>query len=206
MTTSGYQLRRLAPPPVEPVTVADLRKWLNLDDDIDDDDLLADLIATAREYAENYTKRCFVESSYELAIDDFPATTIRVPIAPLLAVVSVKYRGTDDAYLTVDPSDYTEALDDEPPRVEFFSWWGWPTAAFGCQRPRSVVLELRAGYPPAGSPADAANVPATIKTAIKLAAAHWYENREAVTTAARMIPTELPLGVQALLDPYRRLF
>lgn len=183
-----------------------MRRWLNLDDDIEDDELLAALIQTGRELAETYTKRCFVESPYELALDHFPETTIRIPIAPVLSVVSINYRGNDDAYVTIDPSDYTEALDDEPARVEFWSWWGWPSGWNGCARPRAVVLELRAGYPPAGSPADATNVPAVVKTAIKLYAAHWYEHREAVTTDARMQPVELPLGVQALLDPLRRLF
>lgn len=191
---------------MEPVSVASLRKWLNLDDDIDDDDILEELIGAAREMVETDTKRCLVESTYELALDQFPQTTIRIPVAPVLSVVSINYRGNDDVYVAVDPSDYAQALDDEPPRIEFWSWWGWPSGWNGCVRPRAVLVELRAGYPPGGSPADAANVPRVIKTAIKLLAAHWYEHREAVSSETRMVPTELPLGIRSMLDPHRRIF
>lgn len=210
MTTSGYQLRRLTTPGVEPVTVAQLRQWLNLDDDIEDDEVLEELIGTAREHAEEQTKRCFVESTYELALDEWTTTRndteIRIPIAPVLSVVSINTLQQDGSYVLLDPSFYAVALDDEPPRIVFSSTWAaWPTGWWGYSRPRGMVIELRCGYPPAGSPADAANVPKRIKTAIKLLAAHWYENREAVATETRQVPVELPIGVSALLDPFRRL-
>ncbi len=188
------------------MTVAQMRAHLNLDDDIEDDELLEGLITAAREYAEEYTKRCFVESTYELSLDDWPGgDEIRIPIAPLLSVVSMNYRNSDDEYVGVEVADYAVAIADEPPRVVLRRWSGWTSGSWGCGRPGALVIELRAGYAPAGSPADAANVPARIKVAIKLLAAHWYEHREAVASETRQVPVELPLGVAALLDPFRRI-
>lgn len=187
-----------------------MRAHLRLDDDIEDDEVLEELIGTAREYCEEYTKRCFVESTYELKLDSWnyqvSANEIRIPIAPLLSVVSIQYLGSDDIYVAVPVADYAVALDDEPPRIVFGATWaGWPAGGPWYSRPGGIVIELRAGYPPAGSPADAANVPKRLKTAMKMLAAHWYENPEAVATETRQVPVELPIGVAALLDPFRRI-
>ncbi|WP_322990890.1 head-tail connector protein, partial [Hoeflea sp.] len=46
-------------------------------------------------------------------------------------------------------------------------------------------------------------VPAAIKTAILLLIGNWYENRESVVTGT--IASELPLAVDALIAPYRRV-
>lgn len=61
-----------------------------------------------------------------------------------------------------------------------------------------------AGYPPTDDepPDYAANVPSSIKTAMKLLIGNWYENREASVTGSTNVVLEL--GVRALLDAYRR--
>ena len=58
----------------------------------------------------------------------------------------------------------------------------------------ATIVRYRAGY------ADGA-VPAPIRHAILLMVGHLYENRMAVTVATGM--TALPMGVDALLSPYR---
>ena len=45
-----------------------------------------------------------------------------------------------------------------------------------------------------------ADVPGPLKLAIKLLVGHFYENREA-TTMLKI--DELPLGIKALIEPYR---
>ena len=66
------------------------------------------------------------------------------------------------------------------------------------------TVQYVAGYPPTDDipPDYAANVPASIKVAMKLLIGHWYENREASVTGVTNAVVEL--GVRALLDFYRR--
>ena len=65
------------------------------------------------------------------------------------------------------------------------------------------TVQYVAGYPPTEDvpPDYAANVPASIKVAMKLLIGNWYENREAVVVGTTNAMLEL--GVRALLDPYR---
>jgi uncharacterized phiE125 gp8 family phage protein len=55
----------------------------------------------------------------------------------------------------------------------------------------------------AGYGDTASDVPQTIRQAILLAVGHWYENREATVAVGNV--RELPLGIEALLWPYRVL-
>ena len=61
--------------------------------------------------------------------------------------------------------------------------------------PGAVTLTMVAGY------GAAADVPYSIRQAILLMVAHWFVNREAASPVSLK---ELPLGVAALLSPYRR--
>ncbi|MBA9061689.1 hypothetical protein GGQ91_001066 [Methylobacterium fujisawaense] len=63
----------------------------------------------------------------------------------------------------------------------------------------TVTVRWRAGYPVVDG---RSTVPAPIRHAILLMVGHLYGSRDAVTTTAAQ-PAELPLGVQALLAPYR---
>ncbi len=62
-----------------------------------------------------------------------------------------------------------------------------------------MTVRYRAGYPASDG---SSTVPAPIRHAILLMVGHLYGSRDAVTTTAAQ-PAELPLGVQALLAPYR---
>lgn len=63
----------------------------------------------------------------------------------------------------------------------------------------TVTVRYRAGYP---SVDGSSTVPAPIRHAILLMVGHLSGSRDAVTTTAAQ-PAELPLGVAALLAPYR---
>lgn len=63
----------------------------------------------------------------------------------------------------------------------------------------TVTVRYRAGYPTVDG---RSTVPAPIRHAILLMVGHLYGSRDAVTTTAAQ-PARLPLGVEALLAPYR---
>lgn len=71
----------------------------------------------------------------------------------------------------------------------------WPVAQ---AEPGSVRIGYTAGY------SDADGTPPDLDQAVLLLIGHYYQNREAVTgTEVRATPTEMPLGVDELLEPYR---
>ncbi|GAN52083.1 phage protein [Methylobacterium sp. ME121] len=64
---------------------------------------------------------------------------------------------------------------------------------------RTVTVRYRAGY---AAQDGRSTVPAPIRHAVLLMVGHLYSNRDAVTTTAAQ-PAQLPLGVEALVAPYR---
>lgn len=185
MMNSGWQLKRISGPAAEPVTLLEARVAAKIDPDItDEDDLLSEWIQTARELAEAHTKRTFCESTWLLTLGDFPRgdwageNQIRLPNGPVLAIVSVSYLAIDGITRTVlGPGEYQFGLDDEPPWIGPPAQSCWPNGR--CQQ-GAIAIEYRAGYPSAGSPADAANVPKAVKTTIKACITRWFENRQVV--------------------------
>ena len=66
-------LQLLTPPPVEPVTLAELKEYLRVDPgDTSQDNVILDLAMAARAWAESHTRRCFVASTWRLLVDFFP--------------------------------------------------------------------------------------------------------------------------------------
>lgn len=64
----------------------------------------------------------------------------------------------------------------------------------------SSLVRWKAGYPKTQE--GKSTVPAPIRHAILLMVSHLFNNRDAVTTTAAQ-PATLPMGVEALLAPYR---
>lgn len=181
----------VTPPAAEPVTLAEVRAHARIDATADDP-TLAGFIMAAREMAEHELQRSLVAKTYELTLDEFPAGTIELPMAPIAAsaaisVSSVKYTDTNDVEQTIDPSAYTLDGYSDTPRLTPVS--GWPT-------PKSAQNAVRVRY--VSGHANASLIPQAIKVWISLHAVHLFENREAAGASLEPLPF---LG--RLLDPYR---
>lgn len=201
--TSGYQLRVVSSSDVEPVSVAEARRNSNVEDDVANayDQDFAAWISAARELAEAYTKRSFVERTYLLTLSTFPtgwnsSWNIPIPNGPCIDVIAVSYLDIAGVRTTLDPSTY-QLIEDEPPFIALAldQWWPSVRNVVG-----SVAVEYRAGYSSAGSPIDAMNVPALAKQAIKMLVSHWYEQREATGVSSL---EAVPFGFYTSLDPLR---
>lgn len=203
MTTSGWQLRRIVEPQIEPVTVEEAKSQCLIDADITKFDAdLADWIKAARELAEEYTKRSFIEQVWVYSAPAFPAdcswdgAAIELPRGPVIRVNSVTYLDNDGNRQAVTDA-YLPVLDDEPPRLFPPYNSAWPS---GRAQQGAVQIEYVAGYPSAGSPVDAEGVPARAKQAIKLLVGHWFACREA---GAPVVLNEIPYGFERSLDSLR---
>ncbi len=192
-------------PTAEPVTALELAQQLLLPEDEAkaQSTYIADLIAEAREYAEDRLGQQLVTATWQLTLDGFPrhdpirdrtnaswleAVTIRPPKPPLRSITSVQYLDPAGVLQTWSSSLYVVDTANRPGRIMPAFGQIWP---FTLPTANAVTITYVAGY------GDPKAVPRKIKKAIKLLAAHWYENREATAGAA---PVEIPLGVNALLD------
>ncbi len=192
-------IRQITNPPVEPVTLAEVKLHSRIDVN-DDDSLLNGLIATAREYCETFTGRAFVERQIMLTLNHWPRRRVIVlPRPPVISVDSVQYYTVEGTPVTlVEGDDYLVDTVSEPGAIILPNGVNWPSASLYALNP--IRITFTAGYTPIpGPPIDhTSNIPAYLKSAIKLCVGAWYENRENVLPAGN-IGKELPMGASALL-------
>ncbi len=166
-----------------------MKAYLRADDDPAQDDLIAGLVKAARLTIEAASRRILIAQRWRVVLDRWPpGRTILLPLSPVIAIDSI--RVTDAAGVASDvPSTAFEAdLMSDPPRIAVS---GAPEPG----RPRNgIAIELRAGY---GASPDA--VPATLKLAIHILVAHWFEHRGDM--AGEQI---LPPEAFALVAPFQR--
>jgi uncharacterized phiE125 gp8 family phage protein len=183
-------------PAVPVLSTAEAKAHCRIDGS-DDDTLVADLIEAARAHLDGYSGilgRCLVNQSWSVSLSGFPGgDIIRLPLGDAQSVTSITYFDSDGAGQTFGASNYrlhTDAFGPYIRLVDGKNWAGTDT------RDDAVTVTWVAGYGPAAS-----NVPQGIRQAMLLLIGHWYEGREAVTVG--VAAAVIPLGVQALLAPYR---
>jgi uncharacterized phiE125 gp8 family phage protein len=206
-------LRVVTHPSCEPVTLAEAREHLLLDDDfVAQDAYIRTLIAVGRRYAEQYTGRAIIQQSLELQLPYFEYE-IELPRPNLLWVSYIKYINTGDGSLTtVDPSVYQYDIggggyqsSGRPGRVKPAYQQTWPSDVRTSDY-NAVLLGYDVGYAPIGSPTDdaakQAAVPEDIKQWLKMRVQMWYENRAPIEvgTIVANIPRDF---VDGLLDPHK---
>ncbi|WP_262027644.1 head-tail connector protein [Microvirga sp. Mcv34] len=178
-------------PAVEPVTLGEMKAYLRVDDDdVTQDDLILGLVKAARLMVEAASRRVLIEQRWRVVLDRWPdGGTILLPVSPLIAVdrITVADASGDTSEVPANAFE-TDALSD-PPRI----------AVIDAPQPgksrNGIVIELRAGY---GTAPEA--VPATLKLAIRILVAHWFENRgDAI--GEQILPPE----ALALVVPFQRV-
>jgi uncharacterized phiE125 gp8 family phage protein len=161
-------LKRTVAPVVEPITRADAKAAMRIDADFVDDDALVDsLVTAAREWAEKYTSRVFVEQTWRMVLPEFPTCTDRriyLPKPPVQSVTSITYVDSAGATQTLATTEYTFIDDEHCPYIVEAYGKTWPTPRL---QDDAVTVTYVAGYPKVADPLDyRINVPAPIKTAI----------------------------------------
>jgi len=177
-------------PAVEPVTLAEMKAYLRLDeDDGTQDELVAGLVKAARLTVEAAARRILIEQQWRVVLDRWPACgTVLLPLSPLIAVERIAVTDADGTAVDLPAGAFEADLVSDPPRI----------AALDPVQPgkpkNGISIALRAGY---GATADA--VPATLRLAIRILVAHWFENRGDVA-GTQILPPE----AFALVAPFQR--
>jgi uncharacterized phiE125 gp8 family phage protein len=91
-TTTGL-VRTLAPA-FEPVTLAEAKAYMRVTH-VAEDSLIADLIISAREQAEQYLNMTLPQQSYTLSLADNDACAIALPRSPVMSIASVTLLARD---------------------------------------------------------------------------------------------------------------
>lgn len=179
-------------PAEEPVSLAEAKLHLRVDDTADDD-LITALIVAARQRFESVTWRSLITQTLVLTLDEWPDDNcIKLPRPPLVSVSSVQYTDEDGNTSTFSSSNYLVSTAGEPGAIVLKSNADWPTATL--QTVDGVSVTYVAGY---GGTED---VPQIIKQALLMLVAHWYENREEIVVAAGFTAAKVPLGAQSIIE------
>lgn len=175
------------------VSLEETKRRLRIDHS-DDDALITALVAAATEHFDGWSGvlgRALGTQSWRQDYCGFSAC-MRLPLAPVASVTTVKYFDGGNVERTLADSVYVLLVDAIGPFLRLKPDQVWPGSY---TRPDAVSITFEAGQA-----SDA--VPGPIRTAIIMLAGHLYEHREAVGPDAL---SEIPFGVQALVAPFRRV-
>lgn len=184
------RLELLTAPATEPVTLAEVKTRLRIDDATDDAGVNR-LIAAATGNAQSITGRAFVTQQWALILDAFPCGSISLPLPPLQSVEEISYIDADGTTQVLAAGDYLVDKNGMIGMVHRAYNKQWPTTR---TQPMAVRIEFTAGY------GSADKVPADLVSAMLLLIAHWDQNREPVVVGT--IVSGVPLSVDYLLSPF----
>ena len=155
-----------------------------------EDDYITGLIKVSRRQIERISNEAFIQQTWDLYLDDFPAEDfIDVPLPPVSTVSSVTYTGSDDTEYTLTAGTYSVDKFSYPARITLDYSEQWPSTTL--QTSNAVKVRFNAGYG-----ATVGSVPEHYRHAIKLLTGHYYEHRESVTN---MRLSEIPEGIEDLI-------
>lgn len=184
-------LKRVVEPTAEPFTLDQMKAYLRVDDDADDEFISA-LISASRERLEDLTGRCLMQQQWQFGLDSFPRYKgqLTLPRAPLISVDSITYLDMDGQRVILDASLYSVDGLSEPSRIRPARNTAWPQHVTDTN---SVLITFTAGY---------AVVPQTLQQAMRLIAASYYDNRAEVVQGASFASLPTPLSAQSLMSTY----
>lgn len=171
--------------PTEPITLAEAKLHLRVDDTAEDA-LITALISAARETCEDRIEGTIPVTGWRLTLDSFP-DAIKLPRGPVSSAESVEYIDESGVEQTLSSLDYLVDTASTPGYVVPAYGKAWPETR---DQINAVVVEYTAG---------SATTPHALKAWMLLAIGEMFANREA--SAER--PTVAHGFADRLLDPFR---
>jgi uncharacterized phiE125 gp8 family phage protein len=200
MTQLVRKIKRTSIVTTEPITLATARLHLRLDAvgspaAHPDDALVTALIKTARESVESFTELTVAQTTFALALDEFPVNEIPLGTSPVNSITSITYTDTNGATQTLNANQYIFDSYSNPAKI--FPVTTWPHTKIV---PNAVIVRFAAGFTDGLSPNEYP-MPTALKQAMLLYIGELYENREAINVGN--IVSEIPYGMIHLMTPYR---
>lgn len=180
----------ITPPTAEPLTLAEVKAHLRLDE-VQEDALLAALITTAREHLERETGLCLMQQSWRLYLDDWPADgIIKIARSPVQVIQAFTVFDAQGAPLQVSLEDHLLDGAARPARL----WLRHP--AKPGRSLNGIEIDFTAGFGEAGT-----DVPDTLKRAMLIHIGHMFAFRGVISPEQQ--PAGIPDGYERLIAPFR---
>ena len=164
------------------VSLSDMKEFLRVDHS-DEDATITAIIDSAVQSIQDYTGRHFKTTTYTATLDSFYNTEFPYQVD---GVTTITYNDRAGNPQTLDSSKYFSDVIRKPGRIKFKDTPDLEEDKFN----RVAIV---------GAVTNSINPPLT--HAIKMLAAHYYENRRAVVVGT--ITAVIPLGIKAIINPYR---
>ncbi len=182
----------LSKPAVEPVTLSEAKTHLRVDG-TDEDALIGELIVVARQYLEKVAGTQLITQTWRQYEDCWPLSSLlQLNPNPVQSVVSITFYDAKGTPQIISNDDYQLDNVSQPARI-YLAERAKPGKAMN-----GIEIDITSGFGDTGI-----DVPDTLKRAILLLVAHWFEFRGAVTPPQQ--PVSIPPGFDALIGPCRRL-
>lgn len=181
-------IKVINPPIAEPITLAEAKLHLRVDDTADDT-LIAAQLSAARESAEQYLNIAIAEQTWEVALDGFPLhAAIELPGGAVSSIVSVTYANAVGTDTVISASGYA---------LNNYGSPSWLIPAYGTNWAASYATPnaIRVRYIVGGGVLSP-----SIRAAILLTLGHLYAQRE---DSSAVPVSAIPMGARALLQPFR---
>lgn len=181
----------LAPPTLEPVSLEEAKAHLRLAGS-DDDDYVSALIVAARLQVETAIRRVLIDQTWRVYRDDWPADgSIDLPIAPVRSIVEIVVYDADGEPTTLAPTAWALDVASVPARLRLLGTGPAPGRPLN-----GIEIDVVAGYGPSG-----VAVPQSLRLAIMMLVARWFENREGAGFG--IVPSAVADAFEALVAPHR---
>lgn len=176
-------IRALVAPAAECISMSQARLHLRIDAtgapaSHPNDPEIAMMLAAAREAAEQFCSRAFVETSYQAEGRNFELPLLY----PVKNIIAVKYMDSSGFLTVLDPTVYRMGYTNGYPALVLQPYRLWPATL---AEDNAVQITFNAGVPPD-------EVPQMVKAAILLILAGLDENRS----------DQIPMGSRWLLAPH----
>lgn len=181
----------LAGPAQEPVSLAEAKAFLKVDDSAEDG-LITTLIGAARLHIEGVTGRALLAQDWRMVRDAWPDNRyVRLPVGPLINVIGIT--AYDDAGIG-HAVPLAQFLREPEALVLPASVAGMPAL----RERQGLEIDYRAGFGP-----DPEDVPQDISQALLVLLGYWFEHRDAVIVAGS--GAVVPSGFDRLVAGYKRV-
>lgn len=181
----------LAPPSLEPISLEEAKAHLRLAGS-DDDDYVSALIVAARLQVETAIRRVLIDQTWRIYRDDWPADgSIDLPIAPVRSIVEIVVYDVDGDPTTLAPTAWALDAASVPARLRLLGTGPAPGRPLN-----GIEIDVVAGYGPSG-----VAVPQSLRLAIMMLVARWFENREGAGFG--IVPSAVADAFEALVAPHR---
>ncbi|MEO8685833.1 MAG: phage head-tail connector protein [Devosia sp.] len=179
----------LAGPAEEPVSLAEAKAFLKVEDSAEDG-LITTLISAARLHIEGVTGRALLAQSWRVVLDGWPETrTVKLPVGPFIGLTEISAYDQGGGVHPIGLAQFFA----EPDRLLLpVSVVGMPSL----RERQGLEIDYVAGY---GTEPE--EVPADIRQALLVLVAYWSEHRDAVIVAGS--GTVVPTGFDSLVARHR---